>query len=139
MGGHMNIGSMTSGSYGSGSPYDLGQWKWNVASSGSSSVIPRRVIHFTPTSTGVYVKMPDARTVPLGGPIYYFKNHAPTTYEITIGLRSDSGTTLAVLKPGDASESKHVAVAFCIDNTTEDGAWHFGIPRASKWATSPTS
>jgi len=138
IGGHQNIIDLNSTDYGTSSPYELGQYQWNRFGSSSTTYL-RRVINFTATTGSVWVRMPDATTVPLGGPIYYFGN--VSNYQLNFvesGVAATTGNRILMLKANSDSTFRYHAVVFCIDNTTAAGVWSFWTPRKATWGISPS-
>jgi hypothetical protein len=95
-----------------GSAYKLyGTYAWNRY----------RIWSFTLQNADVYIQLPDARDLPLGGPIWYFDNLTPgDSYEIFFTNQSDA--VVGVLKSKDYVNRNHCVVTL-LDNSTAAGVW----------------
>jgi hypothetical protein len=85
-------------------------------------------------------KLPDARTLPIGGPHFYFINASAPAPQAGLQVRTINGTLLATLN----APAQEVAIVCLIDNTTEDGTWAvteavFGQARAYGSALPPAA
>lgn len=72
----------------------------NVAADVSISMLGGRLQSFTPTTTGLKVLLPDATSIPLGGPIWYLANEGLNDMTIEDYLAN----TIATLAQGTTTE-----------------------------------
>jgi len=74
------------------------------------------------TSYSSYVRLPDATTLPVGGPIAYLqqiRTPSPTRY---VYLRDYGDNTVGIVKsPSSSGENK--CILLLLDNSTQDGVW----------------
>lgn len=74
------------------------------------------LLDVTPAAAGVRIKMPDATTVQVGGPLHVIRNNGPTT----IAVCNNTGAPVAFVPSGGA------AVMYCTSTASVAGAWVVG-------------
>ena len=102
-----------------------------------------RVWRWAPaTDADHYVRLPDARNIPLGGPIYYLINthEATTSPTRDVHIQDNGGTTVGILGPAHgATLDTSGAVLLLIDNSTAAGTWAVLCCGSGSWTVAATS
>tara|TARA_R100000458_G_C8278525_1_gene254900 strand:+ start:17733 stop:18140 length:408 start_codon:yes stop_codon:yes gene_type:complete len=111
-GGVLNL-ALNGSTYDSSSPYlfnSANAWDY------------KRVIQVTPSNADAYIKLPDARDIPTGGPIWYMQNLHADTYNVW--FKNNGGTNLAKMTPVNNDTTNQIVVLL-LDNSTANGVWVF--------------